>query len=50
MEEVITGSIKQMPKGSAGNIIGIGIDTTGSTPAPVDSKGTVLSLKEGFNK
>ena len=49
LAEVITESIKQMPEGSAENIMGIGIDTTGSTPAPVDNEGTVLSLKEEFN-
>jgi L-ribulokinase len=29
-------------------IIGIGIDTTGSTPIPVDKDGTPLSMLEGF--
>ena len=29
-------------------IIGIGVDTTGSTPIPVDQKGTPLGLKDAF--
>ncbi|MBM3705997.1 MAG: ribulokinase, partial [Actinobacteria bacterium] len=49
LEEVIKSSLKKMPAGSAGSIIGIGIDTTGSTPAPVDRQGAVLALKEGFS-
>jgi len=32
----------------AENIIGIGIDTTGSTPIPVDSRGLPLSFSERF--
>ena len=48
LEEAIKGALKKSPENIANNIIGIGIDTTGSTPAPVDSKGTVLALKDGF--
>ena len=32
----------------AGQIIGIGIDTTGSTPIPVDKSGTALAMKDEF--
>ena len=32
----------------AGGIIGIGVDTTGSTPIPVDKNGTPLSMIEQF--
>jgi L-ribulokinase len=31
-------------------IIGIGVDTTGSTPLPVDNTGTPLSFQKKFNK
>ncbi len=50
MEEVIKDSIGQLPAGDSKNIIGIGIDTTGSTPAPVDRDGTVLSLKKEYSE
>lgn len=46
--EVIIKALEKMPTGSQAKIIGIGIDTTGSTPAPVDKDGQVLALKEGF--
>lgn len=48
LEEAIVGAVSIAGKNIGSNIIGIGIDTTGSTPAPVDEKGTVLSLKEEF--
>ncbi len=49
MEEVIKVALKAMPKDSGKKVIGIGIDTTGSTPAPIDKDGIVLSLKPEFS-
>ncbi len=50
LEEAIKGAINKSPANITENIIGIGIDTTGSTPAPVDSEGTVLALKDNFKE
>lgn len=50
--EGLTSSIKQTldqaPEGSAGQVVAISIDTTGSTPIAVDQEGTALALKDEF--
>jgi L-ribulokinase len=48
LQEVVRASLEKMPAGTGNNVIAIGIDTTGSTPAPVDIDGTILSLKKEF--
>tara|TARA_R110002096_G_scaffold45372_1_gene121882 strand:+ start:556 stop:2238 length:1683 start_codon:yes stop_codon:yes gene_type:complete len=52
MVTIITGALAQAKESSPGfdasEVIGIGIDTTGSTVIPVDEEGTPLALKDEF--
>ena len=48
LEQSVKGAMKGLSKEIIGNISGITVDTTGSTPVAVDSKGVPLSLKQGF--
>lgn len=48
MTAAITNALKSIDPVITENIVGIGVDTTGSTPAPVDEEGTVLALKPEF--
>lgn len=50
LTEAVVEAVKLAPSGVSQNIIGIGIDTTGSTPAPIDKDGKVLALKDGFEQ
>ncbi len=52
IETTITGALKKAkkdnPKFSPDDVIGIGVDTTGSSPLPVDSDGMPLCFQEKF--
>lgn len=48
MTEAIQIALDESEKGVGDNVIGIGIDTTGSTPGPVDEKGTPLALLDEY--
>jgi L-ribulokinase len=41
-------ALRNLPKSERDSIVGIGIDTTGSTPAPVDREGRILAMKDEF--
>lgn len=48
LEQSVNAAIEILPDGAGEHVIGIGVDTTGSTPAPVDREGTVLALRDEF--
>lgn len=48
LELTITGALKNCPEGTAENVIGIAVDTTGSTPVAVNKQGTPLALTPEF--
>ncbi|HNR07991.1 MAG TPA: ribulokinase [Saprospiraceae bacterium] len=48
MEAAVKAVIKQAGPEIARSIVGVGVDTTGSTPVAVDPEGTPLSLLPGF--
>ncbi len=50
LEYTITEAVKQAPDGVAENIVGITVDTTGSTPVAVNEQGVPLSLTKGFEE
>jgi L-ribulokinase len=50
LEYTITEALKQAPADVAENVVGISVDTTGSTPVAVDEKGVPLSLTPGFQE
>ncbi|WP_319532422.1 ribulokinase [uncultured Cohaesibacter sp.] len=47
MTSAVAGALAEMGDNKP-NIIGIGVDTTGSSPMPVTADGTALALKDGF--
>ena len=50
LEEAARGALAQLPKGAGERVLGIGIDTTGSTPCAVDRAGTPLALLPEFRE
>ncbi len=50
LEVSIRGALKNCPDGVAENVVGISVDTTGSTPVPVNREGTPLALTAGFEE
>jgi L-ribulokinase len=50
IKKVVLQAKKTVKKFDASQIIGIGIDTTGSTPLPVDKNGTPLGMLPEFKK
>lgn len=50
LEFTIVEALKNAPSGVAENVVGISVDTTGSTPIAVDEKGTPLALTPGFEE
>ncbi|MDA3925362.1 MAG: ribulokinase [Kiritimatiellae bacterium] len=52
IESAVTAALaeaKQVDPDCVANVIGIGVDTTGSTPIPVDLAGKALALQETFS-
>jgi L-ribulokinase len=50
LEKAVLGALAKMPAGTGDFVIGMGIDTTGSTPCAVDKDGTPLALKDEFKE
>ncbi|MEN1784824.1 MAG: ribulokinase [Bacteroidota bacterium] len=50
IENTIAEITQQLQEEVVSNIVAIGIDTTGSTPVPVDKTGTPLALLPGFEE
>ncbi|HLA41253.1 MAG TPA: ribulokinase [Candidatus Glassbacteria bacterium] len=48
LERAVAGALKDAGAGAAGRVAAISVDTTGSTPGPLDSYGAPLGLDERF--
>jgi len=50
LEVAIVGALSNCPSDVAEKVVGISVDTTGSTPVAVDRQGTPLALTPGFEE
>ena len=50
IREAVKKARRKVPGFDPGSIVGIGVDTTGSTPLPVDADGTPLAFHPRFSK
>lgn len=50
LEECITGALAKVGPDAGQYVVGIGVDTTGSTPGPVNRSGTPLALLDEFKE
>lgn len=50
LEECIVNALKELSSGVRENVVGLGVDATGSTPCAVDKNGTPLALLDEFKE
>ncbi len=50
LEVTVLQALEEAPAGTADRIVGLSVDTTGSTPVAIDRSGTPLALTEGFEE